>query len=113
MDTTLDRKIAQEFECKRCQRCCEQPGSVYLKEGESERIASFLEQDVYAFVNESCDLEDRTKLVLKKREDDGCIFLTETGCSIHEVKAKQCRDFPFLWRTQNSLKYCEGLIEIS
>ena len=72
-------------------------------------MASFLGQDIYNFVNERCDLLDRRQLVLKKLEDEACIFLGEKGCSVHSVKPGQCRDFPIRWRTVKSLSYCGGL----
>ena len=82
---------------------------MYLKEGEEESIAQFLGLEVFNFVNRFCELEDRRKLVLKKNPDESCIFLSESGCSIHSAKPQQSRDFPVRWRTSASLDYCEGL----
>jgi len=107
-----ERDLAEKlksFQCRRCNQCCKQPGFVYLTPSESDSIAAFLNRDVYAFVNEACDIQDRQRLVLKKNPDESCIFLTENGCSIHAVKPGQCRDFPVRWRTPRSFEYCEGL----
>ena len=98
-----------DFECQRCNQCCLKPGYVYLKKGEEERIATYLGLDPYQFTEEYCDLVDRQRLVLKKREGEVCVFLEDSGCRIHEVKPQQCRDFPMKWHTENSLQYCEGL----
>ncbi len=80
-----------------------------MEPGETEKIAGFLNLDVYRFSDEFCDLQDRRKLVLKKNSEESCIFLTSEGCSIHLTKPKQCRDFPVTWRTAKSLDYCAGL----
>ncbi len=98
-----------KFECQRCNQCCKKPGFVYLRTGEENAIAEFLEVSVFDFVNQSCELESRRKLVLKKNPDESCIFLTRNGCEIHPVKPQQCRDFPVKWRTPASYDYCEGL----
>ena len=105
--------IEEKFACRRCNECCKKPGYVYLEKGEEERIARYMNQDVRDFVNTSCDLIDRTRLVLKKFSDESCIFLNSEGCSIHPVKPKQCKDFPIKWRTEKSFDYCEGLKNIN
>jgi Fe-S-cluster containining protein len=107
-----ERELLQklkEFECQRCNLCCRQPGFVYVTLEEAEEIAHFLDIDIYDFANRYCDLFDRRKLVLKKYEDESCVFLKENGCSIYSARPQQCRDFPVKWMTIRSFDYCEGL----
>ena len=111
-ETELKRNL-EKFECQRCNECCKKPGFVYLKEGEEEKIAKFLGIEVFDFVNQYCDLEDRRRLVLKKHPDEACIFLTASGCSIHPAKPEQCLDFPVQWRTPASFEYCAGLQKLN
>ena len=99
----------EKFECQRCNLCCRQPGFVYVSPEETEEIARTLNIDIYEFINQFCELFDRRKLVLKKYEDESCIFLKENGCSVYSVRPQQCRDFPVKWRTTRSFNYCEGL----
>ena len=109
MQEAESRERLSKFECQRCHECCRKPGFVYLQKGEEERIAEFLGLQVSDFVNRFCELVDRRKFVLKKHPDESCIFLTESGCSIHAVKPQQCLDFPVKWRTEASFQYCAGL----
>lgn len=109
----LAQKIEKEFECRRCNECCRRPGYVYLKEGEAERIASYLKMPLYDFTDEYCDVIDRRRLVLKKLPNEVCIFLEANGCRIHDVKPEQCRDFPYRWHTPASWDYCAGLRGLS
>ncbi|HNV86234.1 MAG TPA: YkgJ family cysteine cluster protein [Candidatus Omnitrophota bacterium] len=97
------------FKCRRCLRCCEQPGFVYIREEEAERIAGFLGIEVPVFVNQYCDLWERRALVLKKKEDEKCFFLGDEGCLIYDARPDQCRDFPSKWKTERSLEYCDGM----
>ncbi len=101
--------IREKFVCQKTGACCRQPGFVYVKEEEADAMAAFLSLDVRDFVNQFCDLQDRSRLVLKKNGDESCVFLSHSLCQIHSVRPAQCRDFPFTWRTEASLKYCEGL----
>lgn len=105
-------KIEKEFECRRCNACCRQPGFVYLKTGEAERIAAFLKLPLYDFTDQYCEVVDRARLVLKKLPDEACVFLDESGCRIHPAKPEQCQDFPFRWRTPEAFDYCAGLRSI-
>lgn len=110
--STPDLSRLKEFECQRCNECCRQPGYVYLAEDEAEKIAEFLKLSAFDFTNQYCELVDRRRLVLKKQTDEACVFLSGEGCSVHEVKPAQCREFPFKWRTERSFDYCEGLKRI-
>lgn len=104
----LEEKL-NRFKCMRCNVCCRQAGYVYLDAHGADNIARFLEIDPYLFTEMYCDLQDRQRLVLKKNEDESCVFLTERGCSIYLARPQQCRDFPVKWRTPRSFEYCAGL----
>lgn len=97
------------FQCQRCSACCRQPGFVYLKEGDAERLAAYLQMDIYQFTGTKCLLLERKHLVLKKHPDETCLFLGVNGCEVYEARPEQCRDFPLNWKTKRSLDYCEGL----
>lgn len=107
-ESSLEQKL-KFFECQRCQACCKQPGYVYLQNGEAERIAGYLQMDLYEFTDKFCEVLNRRQLVLKKLKDEACIFLDKSGCRVHPVKPQQCLDFPVKWRTPRSFEYCQGL----
>ena len=109
----MDEKELQEklkdFECQRCNKCCRQPGFVYLSPEEAEQMARFMKMDTFDFTRHYCDLQDRQRLVLKKSPDESCVFLTEKGCAVYPSRPQQCRDFPIGWRTPKSFGYCAGI----
>jgi hypothetical protein len=82
---------------------------VYLAPAEAEPIALGLKIDAYEFADKFCELQDRQRLVLKKNQDESCVFLTRDGCGIYKVRPTQCRDFPLKWKTERSIQYCEGI----
>ena len=114
--TSLSEAEIQEklkiFECQRCNECCKKPGYVYLREGEAEKISILMNLDLYAFTEKYCDLIERKQLVLKKKANEFCVFLSDEGCLVHDAKPNQCRVFPHAWRTMASFDYCEGLKKI-
>lgn len=104
-----DAGKTKNFECRRCGHCCEQAGFVYLNEAEAEKIAGFLRMDASDFVNEYCELFERSRLVLKKAPDERCVFLEGNACRVYSARPAQCRDFPLKWSTQRSFGYCAGV----
>lgn len=99
------------FQCRRCNACCYQPGFVYLKEGDAERLAAHFGIDVYQFTGMQCLLLERKHLVLRKHPDERCIFLGDNGCTVYDARPAQCRDFPLGWKTEKSSDYCKGMRE--
>lgn len=108
---SLNRQL-EKFVCLRCNECCKQPGFVYLSEKEVDEYASYLDLDPREFLDRFCEILDRRKIVLKKKQDEVCVFLSDSGCKIHEVKPSQCVQFPLKWRTPRSFDYCEGMKEV-
>ncbi|MFZ5801956.1 MAG: YkgJ family cysteine cluster protein [Candidatus Omnitrophota bacterium] len=102
-------EFLSRFQCRQCGECCRQAGFVYLRPGEAETVADYLQIDLYAFTDRYCEVLDRQKLVLKKLPDETCVFYRQRECAIHPAKPKQCRDFPHQWDTPRSRDYCEGI----
>jgi hypothetical protein len=102
------------FECKRCGKCCKWPGYVRLLTGEAEKIADFLGLELHAFTAEyTVVTADRNNLSLTEKADGSCIFFEDNppGCAINSVKPKQCRDFPHHWNFPGWQDECEGVKE--
>lgn len=104
------------FTCLRCGACCIRPGDVRLLPGETERIASFLKIETYAFTREKTKLaEDRRALVLNENPDGSCIFYNDSPprCMIQAAKPRQCLDFPLGWTFENWREVCLGAVAMS
>ncbi len=98
------------FTCRCCGFCCSLSGYVILEEGEPERIAAFLNLDLYDFTGAYTRLTaGRRKLTLTEQDNGRCIFLADDNrCRIQSVKPMQCRGFPYQWRSKDLEKGCAG-----
>lgn len=98
------------FTCQRCGNCCRGPGDVLLFDGEAPAIARLLGMDLYAFTSACTRLSaDRQGLSLTERPDGACVFLApDNTCKIQEAKPRQCRSFPYLWRSVRLANMCAG-----
>ena len=87
-------KPADIFECQKCGDCCKGYGGTYLTDKDLKTIADFIHTDTASLIGGYCTISgDRPLLV--QRQDGYCIFWDEK-CTIHPVKPKMCRDWPFI-----------------
>ena len=82
------------FECRRCGDCCKGFGGTYLTAKDIETISRYIGSNPEKFVVRYCSLSG-TKPVLAQRSDGYCIFW-DNICTIHPVKPRMCRKWPFI-----------------
>ena len=101
------------FECQKgCVKCCAIPGLIFVKESEIPAIAEFLKLTNEAFNEKYILRYFGGNFRLNCPEDEPCMFLTESGCSIYPVRPVQCRSFPFWPENINNPKNWFGLKKI-
>ena len=83
------------FECTQCGTCCQGEGGIHLTPEEIDRISDFLNCSPRDFLKKFC-LEKNNRIYIHIREDGYCHFSREGKCSIHAVKPRPCRKWPFL-----------------
>ena len=83
------------FSCRQCGDCCNGYGGTYVSRGDVEAIAAYIGIDPEQFAERFCS-KSGNRLVLAQQENSFCIFWKERICSIHPVKPKMCRAWPFI-----------------
>ena len=84
------------FECQPdCFKCCMKPGIIYFDREDIRNAAKYLGISP-SELKETFLARDDGKWVMEVGADGApCSFLTNTGCSIHNGKPKQCQSYPF------------------
>jgi uncharacterized protein len=92
--TSSDPTPKHLFECRLCGECCKGYGGTYLEPEDIEAIAAFIGSQPAAFVAEFCRMS-RGRPLLAQGPDGYCVFW-KTLCTIHPVKPRMCRRWPFI-----------------
>lgn len=82
------------FDCQRCGDCCKGYGGTFLSDEDIVQVADHIGSDPKAFLDQYCTYSGRHPL-LRQRSDGYCIFWDEI-CTIHPVKPKMCRTWPYI-----------------
>lgn len=82
------------FECQKCGECCKGYGGAFVSELEADRISRHLMIAPDRFIRDYCDRSGSRRLI-KTGESGRCIFWDRL-CTIHEVKPRMCKIWPFI-----------------
>jgi Fe-S-cluster containining protein len=103
-------KSDPKYICQRCTNCCRWPGFVRLTNEDITRIATYLKQSEFRFIQTYTRLRPhRDGLALHDRGDGSCVFLDGQSCAIHPVKPAQCVGFPNEWRFPGWRSVCAAI----
>lgn len=86
------------FACRQCGDCCQGYGGTYVSDADIRRIAAYIDVAPHDLRERFCQ-KSGDQLVLAQGENGFCIFYQD-GCSIHAVKPKMCRDWPYIQNLQ-------------
>ena len=89
-----DVKPEMLFTCARCGDCCRGYGGTYVDAVDIAAIAAFIRTEPSVVVERYCR-RSGGKHLLAQREDGYCVFWDES-CTIHPVKPRMCRRWPFI-----------------
>ena len=90
------------FRCTQCGDCCTgEPGFVWLDDHEIDAIAAAVGEAREVFLAVRTKVGSRGRS-LREKINGECIYYEKgTGCTIYEVRPRQCRTWPF-WESNVS-----------
>lgn len=92
-------KEGLKFQCQRCNYCCRhEPGYVFLSEKDLKAMVKETGLSRQAFIDKYCqwvDIGFFKRLSLIEKENNDCIFWSESGCAVYKARPLQCRSYPF------------------
>jgi hypothetical protein len=83
------------FECIQCGECCKGFGGTYVTPEDIAAIAEYIGADPKTFVKDYCQMSG-SRPVIAQGEDGYCIFFRDRLCTIHPVKPRMCRAWPYI-----------------
>jgi Fe-S-cluster containining protein len=92
--------IEDQFDCTECANCC-RVATARLQERDVEKLAKHLRIPVARFLREYTVESEEEGLILK-RDENGCVFLAGTTCTVYEARPHSCQDFPHTVRGDGS-----------
>jgi len=99
------RKIAEEIQaqidCTACANCC-RVATAEVSNRDVERLARHLNLTPGAFRSQYTVRDEEGAAVLRRNEN-GCVFLNGTECTVYEGRPATCVDFPHLVRGSGSI----------
>jgi len=99
--TSEYRTLEDIFHCTLCGQCCVGFGGTYVTPEDIVRISAHIQADPDDFIPRFCDRTGAGP-VLTQGPDGRCIFFDEEKqCTIHPVKPRMCRAWPFLQTVVN------------
>jgi hypothetical protein len=84
----------EPFACTQCGECCKGFGGTYVTEQEIAAIAAYLDISAEDFVARYC-VRSGGRPLLGQKPDGYCLFFAG-NCSIHAVKPRMCRNWPYI-----------------
>ena len=82
------------FSCRMCGDCCRGYGGTYVTDREIGAISRYVGCAPERFAERYCRWSGK-RLLLAQNRDGYCIFY-DRRCTIHPVKPRMCRSWPFI-----------------
>lgn len=82
------------FDCTLCGDCCQGYGGTYLSDADVDAIAAFLGISPQAFIDGYTRRSGKRRLIAQG--DNGYCIFWDRVCTIHAVKPRMCRRWPFI-----------------
>ncbi len=84
-------KLVNEFECKKCGKCCNKYGRIEIRFSDVERIEK-APVDSYGIIYDKSGIPH-----LVTKDDGSCYYYDEVyGCGIHRYKPMDCKIYPYM-----------------
>jgi Fe-S-cluster containining protein len=97
--------IQEQIDCTACANCCK-VATTAVSERDVDRLARYLRippERVLADYTVQGDADDEEDRILRRKEDQSCVFLDGNLCSVYEARPDICQRYPHLVRGNGSI----------
>ncbi|MDM8535811.1 YkgJ family cysteine cluster protein [Desulfobacterales bacterium HSG17] len=83
------------FDCQQCGECCKGFGGTYISPEDIQAISAYIKISPEKFLSQYCQ-SSGSKIVIAQADNGYCEFWKDKICTIHPVKPRMCRHWPFI-----------------
>ncbi|MFN7994065.1 MAG: YkgJ family cysteine cluster protein [Bryobacteraceae bacterium] len=94
--------IEEQIDCTVCANCC-RVATVKLSERDVEHLARHFRITPAALLERYAMESEEEGVILRRSEEQGCVFLEGTTCTVYEARPGNCQRFPHLVRGDGSI----------
>ena len=99
----IAQDVERQIDCTACANCC-RVATTMITERDVERLSKFLRIKPGQFLQDYAMESEDEGVILKRTDENGCVFLQGNECSVYEARPDNCQDFPHLLRGHGSLQ---------
>jgi len=94
--------VEEEIDCTQCANCC-RVATAKLAERDIERLMRHLSMSRAAFLAEYTTQSEDEGTILRRTEEQGCVFLDGLACTVYDARPETCQRFPHVVRGNGSI----------
>lgn len=94
-------EIEESIDCRSCANCC-RVATTRITDRDVEKLAKFLRVKQSEFLRDYTTESAEEGLILRRDDQNGCVFLSGNDCTVYEARPHTCVDFPHLVRGSQS-----------
>lgn len=88
-------EVESQIDCTSCANCCRE-GEAGISNRDIEKLAKFIGVSREEFRQHYTMRASDNELILKRTDEEGCVFLKDNRCSVYEARPKACKLYPHL-----------------
>jgi len=100
------RRIAEDVEeqidCTQCANCCK-VATAKVSDRDVERLARYLRIKPARFLADYTMEGGEEEVILRRTEEQGCVFLDGKTCTVYDARPETCQRFPHVVRGAGSI----------
>ena len=97
----IAQEVEDEIDCTQCANCC-RVATTQINDRDIEHLARFLGMKISDFLRDYTQETADEGRILKRDDENGCIFLVNNLCSVYEARPHTCQFFPHLVKGNGS-----------
>jgi uncharacterized protein len=98
----LAEEVEQAIDCTVCANCC-RVATAKVADRDVERLARHFRLKPKQVLDQFCEQNPEEGLILRRTEEQGCVFLDGNTCTVYDARPESCQRFPHLVRGNGSI----------